>query len=126
MTRGLDRLERFVLLALAYLAFSGVWIYGVIDTGVLEGRGVLGWTAVALVALAHVAFGFAIREWAALLLPIALIFLAVPAGYPESDFEPTPLWISQTFVVIVEIPLIAAGLGLRALAERRRASIRSS
>ena len=31
----------------------------------------------------HVAFGWAIREWAALLLPFVLVFLAMPAGYPE-------------------------------------------
>jgi len=127
MSARFDRLERFVIGALAYLAVSGVWVYGVLDTGVLDGREALGWSAIAVVAMAHVAFGFAIREWAALLLPIAVVFLAIPAGYPESDFEPPPIWMWQTFLVVIQVPLIAAGLGLRALTDgRRRARVRSS
>lgn len=126
MTRGLDRLERFVLGALVYLGLSGIWIYGVLDSGVLEDRAAFYWSALAVVGLAHIAFGFVIREWIALLLPIALVFLAIPAGIPESDYEPPPVWMWQTFLVVVEVPLIAAGLGLRALVDGRRASIRSS
>ena len=52
MTSGLDRLEGFVLGALAYLTLSGIWIYGVLDSGVLDGREVVGWTAVGVVMLA--------------------------------------------------------------------------
>ena len=126
MTAKLDRLERFTLGAVVYLAGSTLWIYGVLDTGLLHGRPQIGWPVVAAVGLAHVVFGFLIRDWLALLLPIAVVFLAVPAGYPEWDYEPVPLWISQTFLVIVEIPLIAVGLGLRALGDRRRGPIRSS
>jgi hypothetical protein len=122
----LDRLERFVVGVLVYLGLSGVWVYGVLDTGVLEGNEVLGWMAVAVVLLAHVVFGFAIREWVAVLLPIAVVFIAIPAGYPESDFEPPPVWFWQAFLVLVEVPLVAIGLGLRAGRERLSGGARSS
>ena len=91
-----------------------MWIYGFVDQGRFEGSDWRNWSLVALVLAVHVAFGWAIREWAALLLPIVLVFLAVPAGYPESQFsEPLPLWIGQAFLMVVEIPAIAVGVALR-------------
>jgi hypothetical protein len=109
------RLRRFALGALLYLALSSVWLYGLLDQGRLEGGGDVGtWLFIGLVVAVHVGFGWAIREWAALLLPIALVFLAIPAGYPESQFsEPGPVWLGQVFYVVLEIPAIAAGLALR-------------
>lgn len=119
----LDRLERFLVGAVAYLGLSALWLYGVVDRGMIEGSEWLSWSVIAGVAAAHVLFGFAIREWVALLLPIVVVFLAIPAGYPESQFgEPALVWLGQVFLVIVEIPLIAAGLGLRALVGGRRAA----
>ena len=53
---------------------------------------------------------------AALLLPIAVVLLAIPAGFPESQFsEPLPVWLGQILYVVLEIPAIAVGIGLRAL-----------
>ena len=47
---------------------------------------------------------------------IALVFLAIPAGYPETQFsEPLPVWLSQIFYIVIEIPAIACGLALRTL-----------
>lgn len=116
------RATRFLALAAVYLSLSTLWIYGVLDRGLHEGSEVRGWTLLALVALAHVPLGYASREWPALLLPIAVVFLAIPAGYPESRYgEPAPLWFGQILLVQAEIPLIAAGLGLRSLREGRRA-----
>ena len=127
MTRGLDRRERFVVGALLYLALGGLWIYGVLDTGVLEDRRALGWSVIVFVAVAHVAFGYVVREWAATLLPIALVLLAIPAGYPESRYgEPGPVWFGQAFHALFEVVLIALGLGLRALVDARRAAIARS
>ena len=114
-------LERFVVGALVYLALSAVWIHGVVDQGGLEGSGIELWTVLGAVAAAHVAFGFGIREWPALLLPIAVLPLAILAGYPESQFsEPGPVWFGQLVWIPFEVLLIAAGLGLRALVERRQ------
>ena len=109
------RSRRFAIGAFAYLAVGVLWVYGVVDQGRLEGSDWRDWSLVAVVLAVHVAFGWAIREWAALLLPIALVFLAIPAGFPESQFsEPLPVWLGQIFFVVLEVPAIAAGLGLRA------------
>jgi hypothetical protein len=114
MTR--KRVARFLAGALVYLALSVVWLYGLVDRGLFEGDDWRAWSILGVGMAVHVAFGWAIREWAALLLPIVLVLLAVPAGYPETDFsEPLPVWISQIFYLVFEIPAIALGLGLRAL-----------
>ena len=123
---GADRqsrcVERFAVGGLVYLALSVVWIYGVLDQGSLEGSDARLWAVLGVLAAAHVAFGFGIREWPALLLPIAVLLLAIPAGYPESQFsEPLPVWFGQLVMAPFETLLIAAGLGIRAFADRRRA-----
>jgi hypothetical protein len=121
MRLALGRLERFGLGSVVYLAISALWIYGVLDRGSLEGSDVQAWSALGVVAAGHVVFGFTIREWPALLLPIAVLLLAIPAGYPDSEFsEPGPVWFGQIVLVQFEIPLIAAGLGLRAVVGGRR------
>jgi hypothetical protein len=111
-----SRLRRFAVGALIYLGLSTVWLYGLVDQGKVDyGSDVRTWSLIAVVVAVHVVFGAAIREWPALLLPIVLIFVAIPAGYPESQFgEPAPLWFAQLVYAIFEIPAIAAGLGLRA------------
>ncbi|HXV32767.1 MAG TPA: hypothetical protein VD769_02060 [Gaiellaceae bacterium] len=127
MTSSVDRVERFLLYAVAYLGLSALWIYEVLDQGRLEGSEARAWSVLAVVGAAHVAFGFAVRDWPALLLPVVVLFLAFPAGYPESRFEPGPVWHGQLVLLPVEEVLIAAGLGLRAFVERRRtAAARSS
>jgi hypothetical protein len=113
--RPLDRLLRFVVAATVYVAFSLLWLYGILDAGRVDEESWFMWTVLATLAVFHVAFGFLTREWVALLLPIALVPLAVPAGYPESRYEPGLVWYGQMFLVLFEVPLIAAGLGLRAL-----------
>ena len=105
------RLQRFTIGALTYLAVSMLWLYGFVDQGRLEGSDWRTWSLVAVVLGLHVAFGWAIREWAAILLPLAVVFLAFPAGYPESQFsEPLPVWIGQAFFAVVEIPAIVCGV----------------
>ena len=115
------RLRRFAGAAFIYLVLSALWFYGVLDRGVYESPDLRAWAMIGAVLGAHVAFGFAVREWVALLLPIAVVFLVVPAGYPVSEFsEPAPLFLLQIFLVPIEVPLIAFGLGLRSLDHKRR------
>jgi hypothetical protein len=122
-----DRLERFVLSVIAYFGLSALWIYGVLDQGLLEDLGAAAWVVLGLVGLAHVVFGYVCKEWPALLFPVALVFLAVPAGYPESQFsEPPPLWFGQAFYAAFEIVLIAVGLAMRSLVDHRRLARRSA
>ena len=122
-----DRLERFVLAVLAYFGLSALWIYGVLDQGLLEDFGAVAWLVLGLVGLAHVAFGFVCKEWIALLFPVVLVFLAVPAGYPESQFsEPAPVWFGQAVYAVFEVILIAVGIVLRLLVDHRRLGRRSA
>ena len=116
------RLRRFAVGALAYLGLSLAWIYGIVDQGRFESSDDWrNWSGIALVLAAHVAFGWAIREWAALLLPFVLVFLAMPAGYPVTQFsEPLPIWIGQAFFAVLEIPAIAVGIVLRAVYDSLR------
>lgn len=117
------RSKRFAVGSLVYLAVSALWIYGVLDQGLLEDKGALGWIVLALAASGHVGFGYVMRESVAMLLPIPLVFVAIPAGYPESQYsEPAPLWFGQAFYALFEVVLIAIGLGLRRLVDARRAT----
>jgi hypothetical protein len=115
-----SKLARFGIGAAAYLLLSVVWLYALVDRGRLEGGDLAVWSAIAVVELAHVVFGFAIREWPAMLLPIVAVFLAVPAGYPTSDYEPAPVWFAQAFLALIEIPCLALGLGLFSVTGHRR------
>ena len=116
----LDRVIRFMLGAAAYFAVSLLWLYGILDAGHVDEESWVLWSVLATLAVLHVGFGFLAREWVAMLLPIAVVLLAVPAGYPESRYEPGLVWRGQMFLVLFEIPLIAAGLCLRALYDGRR------
>jgi peptidoglycan/LPS O-acetylase OafA/YrhL len=121
------RLRRFAVVSLVYLGLSILWIYGVLDQGWFEGSDVRVWSALAVVGGAHVAFGYVARDWPVLLLPVVVLLLAFPAGYPESRFsEPGPVWFGQLVVLPAEVVLIAAGMGLHALVERRKTAARSS
>jgi hypothetical protein len=52
-----------------------------------------------------------------------MLFVAIPAGHPESRFsEPGPVWFAQLVMLPAEVVLIAAGLGLRALVDGRKAA----
>jgi hypothetical protein len=95
-----SRVGRFATWAIVYLGLSLAWIYGALDQGKFESSDDWrNWSVIALVLAFHVTFGWVIREW-----------------YPVTRFsEPLPLWISQAFFAVVEIPAIACGLVLRRL-----------
>lgn len=94
---------------------SALWLYGFVDQGRLEGSDWRTWPLVVLVLGLHVAFGWASRV-GGVAAAIAVVFLAIPAGYPESQFsEPLPIWLGQIFYIVIEIPAIACGLVLRTL-----------
>jgi hypothetical protein len=110
---------RGVAAVVAYLALAVAWVYLFLDSGFLEGHD-LWWLVTAGFALAHVALGFTARHWPVILLPLVLAPLAIPAGYPESRWEPPPVWVTQTLLVQFEVFLVALGVGARALADRHR------
>ena len=112
-----SRGRRFATWAIVYLGLSLAWIYGIVDQGRFESSDDWrNWSVIALVLAVHVAFGWAIREWAALVLPFLVVFLVMPAGYPVTQFsEPLPVWIGQAFLAVIEMPAIAGGVALRTL-----------
>ena len=57
-------------------------MYLFLDSGFLE-RHDLWWLVTAGFALAYVALGFTVRHWPVVLLPLVLVPLAIPAGYPN-------------------------------------------
>jgi hypothetical protein len=105
--------------AIAYLGLAAAWVYLFLDSGFLEGDD-RWWLVTAGFALAHIALGFAAKHWPVVLLPLVLVPLAIPAGYPQSMFEPPPVWLTQALLVQFEVPLVALGVGLRTFADHRR------
>ena len=87
-------------------------MYLFLDSGFLEGDD-LWWLVTAGFAVAHVALGFLVGRWPVVLLPLVLAPMAIPAGYPQSMFEPPPVWLTQTLLVQFEVALVALGLGAR-------------
>ena len=103
--------------SVAYLALAAAWVYLFLDSGFLEGDD-LWWLVAAGFALAHVALGFTVRRWPVVLLPLVLVPLAIPAGYPQSMFEPPPVWWTQAMLVQFEVALVALGVGARTFVDR--------
>lgn len=106
------RYRRATVVVAAYLAVAAAWVYLFLDSGFLEGDD-LWWLVTAGFAVAHVALGFLVGRWPVVLLPLVLVPLAIPAGYPQSMFEPPPVWLTQTLLVQFEVALVALGLGVR-------------
>jgi hypothetical protein len=107
------------VVALAYLAVMAAWVY-VVWKPDAEPSGVAGaafW--VGLLGL-QVGVGFAAGTWWAILLPVLLVPIAVPAGYGEGVGQEVPIWLYLVLWLPVAVVLVAVGVGLRKLVERRR------
>jgi hypothetical protein len=104
--------------AVLYLTAMTLWIYGVLDRSTTDGSA---WLPV--LALVQVAAGFLIGRWGAVLLPLALIPISVPAMDPPitpDNAEPFPVFISVGFLSLLAVPIVAAGLIGRAIYEAHR------
>jgi hypothetical protein len=108
---------RPLIVAAAYVAAMAFYIWVIADRN---------WTfasdareAVVLVALAglHLATGWSVGRWWAVLLPALAIPLAIPAGYPERT-EPQ-LWIGIAYVLV---PIGTVLIGVSAAIRRVSAS----
>ena len=94
--------------AIGYFALMTGWIYW-LDAGNED----TWWTVVPL-ASAQVALGFALGRWWVVALPVALPLIALPAGYPESEYsEPLPLWFGMAYAAALAIPLVLLGVVVR-------------
>lgn len=100
-----------------YCALAAAWIYGIANTSL--GESDFGTVWLVGLGAVHVAAGFAIRRWWAVVLPGFAIALAVPAGLPPTDVgEPFPIWFGLVLLAIPEALLVALGV----FAARRRAA----
>jgi hypothetical protein len=103
----------------AYLALMTLWVYAVVDRQEIEG-GV--WLAPLLV-LAQLGVGFAVRSWWAVLLPLVVVLVSVPAMDPPitpDSAEPFPIFFSLLFAVPIAVPMIALGVGARKIRDGRQ------
>ena len=104
--------------ATAYLVLMTLWIYALVD------RTTADWTAwlLPVLALVQVAVGLAVGRWGAVLLPLLLVPISVPAKDPPiapDNAEPFPIFVSVAFAAIFAVPLVAVGLAAREIYDRR-------
>jgi hypothetical protein len=105
-----------LLAVVGYLMVMALLVYAVFDRGDAEI-----WLLPVLVTL-QVAVGFAIGRWWALVLPVLVVLIAVPAKNPPitpDSAEPFPLFVTFAAMAIVAVPLVAVGLTLRWVHDRR-------
>jgi hypothetical protein len=114
------RYSRSIAVAL-YFALALVWVYWILDRQLFFGSDAAGLVALALVVIAHLALGWVVNRWWAVLLPFLPVLLAAPIGYPSANRgEPLPLWLGLFFWAPAEVALVAAGIGVQAVRARTR------
>ena len=97
-----------------------LWVYVVVDRTEIDG----GLWVVPLLVLAQLAVGFAVRRWWAVLLPLVVVLISVPAMDPPitpDSAEPFPIFFSLLFALPVAVPMIALGVVLGKIRDGRRA-----
>ena len=111
--------------AALYLSLECAFVYGVWNVRVGFGESVAAAVLIVVfVLVVNVGLGFAVGSWWALLLPHALVLLAVPAGFPPGDDrEPLPIWLVLAWLTTFQVLLVALGVAahkLRSGPARRR------
>ncbi len=98
--------------AVAYLALMSLWIYGAAnrwDPG--SGAGLI-----PIVIGLQVVAGWAIGRWWAVLLPVVVVLIAMPAGNPPitpAYVEPWPIWFGLALEAPTAVVLLALGVASR-------------
>ena len=106
----------------SYFALALVWVFWILDRQLFFGSDAAAIVVLGTLVLVHLALGFVVARWWAVLLPLVSVILAAPLGYPSSNRgEAGPLWLLLLFWAPAEVALVAAGLGVDALASRTRA-----
>jgi hypothetical protein len=110
------RLLPGIVAGIVYLAASLAYVIAV-DSNYEADRGL--WLA--LLAGASLAFGWTAGSWPAALLALALVFVGMPFGYPESRFsEPFLTAASAQILTPISAALILLGVWARKVRDRRR------
>jgi hypothetical protein len=100
----------------AYIVTGAVWIFWILDRQVFFGNDAAGWATVTLLLVLHVAVGFAVGRWWALVLPFTWVAFAYPLGYPSANRgEPTVLWQGLLGLTPVAVMMLGLGVALSTL-----------
>jgi hypothetical protein len=106
----------------SYFALALVWVFWILDRQLFFGSDAAAIVVLGTLVLLHLALGFVVARWWAVLLPLVPVILAAPVGYPSSNRgEAGPLWLLLLFWAPAEVALVAAGMGVDAFASRMRA-----
>ena len=109
------RYERSIAVV-SYFVLMLVWVFWVLDRQVFFGEPRGDWIVLAALLAAHLAVGFAIGRWWALLLPFVVVFASIPLGHPSTNRgEPWPIWWGLLAWVPLAAAFLALGVGFRRL-----------
>jgi hypothetical protein len=107
----LDRLELMTVGALFYLLLGSVSVFGILDTGALEGRQVAKWVVLALLGLVHLTVGVALGSWLVLTFPSGLVLLAARRLPGHTARRPAALVLAGASVPVSARPARARRFG---------------
>jgi hypothetical protein len=105
-------MRRPLIGAFAYLAVMTLWIYGVANRW---DPGTGGWLLPVLIFI-QLLGGLAVGRWWAVLLPVVVVLVSIPAGDPPitPDYvEPFPIWFGLGLFAPVAFLVIALGVAAR-------------
>ena len=107
---------------LVYVAATAAYIYVFMyrpDPDYLTGIRPSEAAVLAGVGLIHVALGF-VSRLLAFLAPLLPVVIAIPAGDYFAEWPEGPVWVVVLLEeILLGVPLIALGVAMRALADRR-------
>jgi hypothetical protein len=75
-----------------------------------------------VLVIAQLLAGLAVHRWWAVLLPVVVVIVSIPAGYPPitvDNAEPLPIWFGLAVAAPVAILLVALGVAARKIYDRR-------
>jgi hypothetical protein len=111
------------LVLLVYVAAMTAYIYAFVhrpEPDYASEVGAAEAVILAGVALLHVALGFVIFWPLAILAPLLPVVVAIPAGDYPGAWPEGPVWLGVLLnEIFFGVPLIAVGIAIRAIADRR-------
>jgi hypothetical protein len=103
-----------LIAAAVYVAAMLVFVYAIVAQSVGYGSDTANIAGLAGLGLLHIATGWFVARWWAVLLPFVVVPLAVPAGTPEG-YEASPIWLGLAWFIA---PLGALVIGITAAIHR--------
>jgi hypothetical protein len=101
--------------AATYLGLMTLVVYGAMNRGDPD----FGVWMLAPLVFVQFAAGFFVGRWWAILLPLLVVVISVPAGYPPDPHgEGFPLWFGLAFLSVFAIPLVGLAVWGRKLYDR--------